>query len=304
MDFGKLDDISKVNFTLPPDPDFNKRVWAALSADRQGSAHLYIGCTGYHMREWLGSWYPAQTKPSGYLVAYGQQFNTIEHNTTYYRIPDVKTANSWYDQTPSDFRFCCKVPQVISHDKQFSQKREEIASFCRALEVLKEKNGCSFLQLPPHFAPEALPELERFLQVWPESMPLAVEVRHPGYFPKGQEMLFELLHRYHAYTVITDVSGRRDVCHAGITGEKVLIRLVGNGMHPTDLSRLHDWSEKINAWNQNGLREIYLFCHQPDNFLAPEFCSQAAQIMAKRTPELITRGPVMIKPQSEQLKLF
>jgi uncharacterized protein YecE (DUF72 family) len=306
MDFGKLADISGVDFTLPPDPPFQLQLaeqWKAINASQKLS--LYLGCTGYHMRPWVGKWYPEKTPATAYLKEYGKQFNTFEHNTTHYRIPDPETIKRWYADTPPDFRFCSKVPQTISHDPMFGRNNPDIAAFCRSIEGLKEKNGCTFLQLPPHFGADQMYRLEAFFQYWPASMPLAVEVRHESYFPKVVlENLVRLLNKYGAYTVITDVAGRRDVCHMALSGSKVIIRLIGNGMVPTDHVRMEQWLAQFSVWQNIGVQEIYLFCHQPDNLLAPDYCLLAMDMVQKAHANWIVRGPKEITPPFEQLTLF
>jgi uncharacterized protein YecE (DUF72 family) len=303
MDFGKLSDISQVDFSLPPDVEYNQLVFNDLPKSQ--SARIYVGATGYAMKEWVGTWYSPTCKPNQHLQQYGALFNTIEHNTTYYRLPDIKTVERWYAETPDYFRFCPKVPQTISHDPALGRKNDEVALFCANIAHLKEKLGCCFLQLPPQFGPENLLRLENFLVNWPmASVPLAVEVRHTEYFPKGIKNLLQTLHRYGAQTVITDVAGRRDVCHMGVSGTKMLVRLVGNGMHPTDLTRLDDWMARFEQWAQQGVQEIYLFCHQPDNLLAPDYCREAV-LRARKQPHLRAPDvPEPYRPNSAQLSLF
>jgi uncharacterized protein YecE (DUF72 family) len=151
MKFGKLANIEDVDFSLPPSHPLNKTI---LEANPQQSSptDLYIGCTGWSMKEWVGNAYPEKTKPKEYLKYYGEQFNTIELNTTHYRIPDKATITKWYNETPSDFRFCPKLPQSISHSRNLGLGGERILSFCEAVQGLEEKLGCCFMQLPPILA--------------------------------------------------------------------------------------------------------------------------------------------------------
>jgi uncharacterized protein YecE (DUF72 family) len=306
MDFGKLPNITQVDFTLPPDPPCNHTVLSLHT--KPTSARLYVGATGYAMKEWLGTWYAAQTPTGRMLHAYGQLFNSIEHNTTHYRIPDGATTLKWRDAVPPAFCFSPKVPQSISHDPQFGRLHPDIATFCVAMHDLGDRLGCCFLQLPPSFSPSDLPKLDQFLKYWDRQVPLAVEVRHPAFFSNTVALnaFLALLTQHQAYTVITDVAGRRDVCHQGLSGAKVVIRLVGNGLHPTDYTRLDDWMQRLNNWYEAGLEEAYLFCHQPDNLLAPEYCAEAIKRAKECLPAhvIIPNAPVMWRPPSEQLRLF
>jgi Protein of unknown function DUF72 len=86
MDFGKLNNIENVDFTLPPDAPKTAEILRGLPT-RPHLPHVYIGATGWSMKEWVGTYYPKGTKATDYLQAYGKQFNSIELNTTHYRIP-------------------------------------------------------------------------------------------------------------------------------------------------------------------------------------------------------------------------
>ena len=90
MKFGKLQDISKVDFTLPPDAGENELFFDRLP--KSENVTIYIGCTGWSMKEWVGRVYPKGTKTKDYLQHYGKQFNTIELNTTHYRIPSFELS--------------------------------------------------------------------------------------------------------------------------------------------------------------------------------------------------------------------
>ncbi len=300
MEFGKTTAPHLVDFRLPPDPEFNR----SLNLKRDGYTKLYLGATGYAMPQWVGSWYPPQTPASLYLTSYSRLLNTLEQNGTYYRMPEANQVRRWAEDVPEDFRFCPKVPQTISHDPQFGRNHTEIGIFCERIALLGRKLGVCFLQLPPKFSLAMLDRLEYFLQYWPKAIPLAVEVRHESYFPKGINTLLTLLHAYGAYTVITDVGGRRDVCHCGLSGDKVLIRLVGNGMVASDLERLGYWRQKFKHWLSLGLSEIYLFCHQPDNLLAPEYCAAAVDAFQGLDHLDLPAKPKKWLPPSEQLTLF
>ncbi|MEO6038703.1 MAG: DUF72 domain-containing protein, partial [Saprospiraceae bacterium] len=251
-------------------------------------------------------WYPAGAKDKDFLRYYGQQFNTIEHNTTHYRIPDAATVARWREETPADFRFCPKIPQTISHAPDLGLREGQIPFFAGMIQGLAEKMGCCFLQLPPYFSIRELPVLQRFLQIFPANIPLAVEARHESFFQKtpSAEAFFQLLTDRHVASVITDVAGRRDVGHLRLTNERVLIRFVGNGLHPTDFTRIQAWSERLLHWFEAGLQEAYFFTHEPDNLLAPELSAYCAETFSARMPQVAMRGPRPLAPPAQQGSLF
>lgn len=304
MKFGKLPDISKVNFSLPADPQQNAALFDRLPVSEK--AQIYIGCTGWSMKEWVGRIYPKGAKTQDFLVHYGKQFNTIELNTTHYRIPTPEMVQKWYDNTPADFRFCPKIPQSISHRNDMGLTDGTLNLFCDSIILLKEKLGCCFMQMPPYFAVKDVARLELFLEKFPKEIPLAMEFRHESWFENERNfsLATDLLEKHGKATVITDVAGRRDVLHNRLTNHIAMIRFVGNGLHSTDYERLDDWANKLKEWTHKGISEVYFFPHEPDNLLAPEAADYFAKIVAKNL-DVTTRGPVFIDENAgEQMSLF
>jgi uncharacterized protein YecE (DUF72 family) len=308
MKFGKLADISQVQFELPSDPPANANLLSQLPKRTQ-AGRIYLGCTGWSMKEWVGEVYPKGTKAKDFLKAYGKQFNTIELNTTHYRIPNAAMVDKWYQETPADFRFCPKIPQSISHSRSIGLGTDLIPSFCQSISRLREKLGCCFMQMPPYFGLDRLQQLEAFLKAFPSEIPLAVEVRHESWFgePNARDRLLNVLQSYQRSTVITDVAGRRDVAHMGLSNATAMVRFVGNGLHPTDYSRADEWIQRLKSWLQQGLYEVYFFPHEPDNMLAPQMAAYFAEQIKAHLPEVECRGPQLIEQQEEQgeqMRLF
>lgn len=272
MKFGKLPDITQVNFTLPPDATSNS---VALQKLPSSPSQLYVGCTGWGMKEWIGTVYPPKTKAKDFLHHYARQFDTIELNTTHYRIPTPETVIKWRDTVPSDFRFCPKIPQSISHSRDMGLSGDNTMRFCENISLLEEKLGCCFVQLPPYFGFDKLNLLTRFLEKFPRTIALAVELRHESWFNHSAnfEAVFQVMEDLNISPVITDVAGRRDVLHQRLTNDTVLIRFVGNALDPTDYTRIDAWVQRLKQWFDAGLQQVFFFPHEPDNILAPQLAA-------------------------------
>ena len=158
--------------------------------------------------------------------------------------------------------------------------------------------------MPPYFGVDRLPVLAQFFENWPKEIPLAVEVRHESWFENSAnfEQLVELSQKHRKPLVITDVAGRRDVLHLGLSTPTTMVRFVGNGLHPTDYERIDEWVELLKKWSSNGVKEIYFFPHQPDNILTPEISNYIAKSLIK-IPGIITRGPDL-RDENKQLSLL
>ncbi len=273
MNFGKLDSLSMVDFTMPPDAPRTERVLHGASQSPHSQRQIYLGATGWSNKEWLGSYYPAKSKPAEFLWHYSRMCNTIEFNTTHYRIPDAELVERWADQAADGFAFCPKVPQQISHRARLHAE-EPTLRFAEVMTGLGDKLGPCFIQLPDHHGTQGLPLIQDFLKTWPRGVGLHWELRNPDWFAsmggaagEGFDALEEAGHG----TVITDVAGRRDVLHMQLTTPVLMLRFVGNGLHPTDYQRSDDWIARIADWWQRGLQAAYIFIHQPEMHQVPPF---------------------------------
>ena len=266
MDFGRLHQINSVVFQLPPDAAATAGVLAAARPVSYLKPQVFVGCPTWNNKAWLGNYYPAGAAATEHLYWYSRQFNTIELNTTHYRIPDAATVQRWRDTVTPNFTFCPKLPQVISHELQLRDSQELTNRFCESLWGLADHLGYAFLQLPPNFGPGELDTLMRYLDDFPRNFPLALELREEHWFNHTTpfEELCALLEAYNLATVITDVAGRRDVLHMRLTNNTAFIRFVGYGLHPTDYSRIDQWLARLKTWFDLGLQKLYFFIHQQD----------------------------------------
>ncbi len=110
-----------------------------------------IGCSGFSYKEWKQEFYAGI--PAGkWFSFYSKHFNTLESNVTFYRLPALKTLLKWYDESPEDFSFSVKAPQLITHYKKFVAIETELASFYKLIEEgFKDKLACVLFQFPPSF---------------------------------------------------------------------------------------------------------------------------------------------------------
>lgn len=305
MDFGHLQDIDHVSFALPPLPPRSRRLLAAHAGDPQQPDWLRGGAPAWARKDWLGRLYPKGTPDRDLLRVYSQRLGAIELNATYYRVPTEAMLDAWAADTPEGFHFCPKLHKDITHQGALVDAIPAAQDFARRFLRLGARLGPAFMQLPPWLGAEALPALDDLLAALPEQFRLAVELRHPSWFARGTliDEAVTVLERRGAGAVITDVAGRRDVCHASITAPFVIVRFVGNGLHPTDMPRTDAWLDRLLEWRNLGLPSAYFFAHQPDDAFAPEtldhFVSRARERGIAMPPVL---PPAPAEPR--QLDLF
>ena len=58
---------------------------------------IRIGTSGWSYDDWVGCFYPERLRSakSEWLDYYGQYLNTVEINSTFYRVPNDHIINSW-----------------------------------------------------------------------------------------------------------------------------------------------------------------------------------------------------------------
>jgi uncharacterized protein YecE (DUF72 family) len=271
MDFGRVPEkeLSKVDFKLPNEPEWNKEI---LKRKKAKSPKIYIGCAKWGRKEWIGKIYPEGTKDAQFLDEYVKHYNSIELNATHYKLYNPADIKKWADKTKeSDFLFCPKVYQGISHFGSLSDKQFLTDTFLAGIIAFENHLGPVFLQVSDKFSPKRKEELYQYLASLPKNVCFFLEVRHPEWFTTTHfdELLLQLK-KLTIGCVITDTAGRRDCCHMHLTTTKVFIRYVGNSLHPTDYIRIDDWVKRIQYWIENGLSELYFFMHMHNEAFSPE----------------------------------
>jgi uncharacterized protein YecE (DUF72 family) len=285
MDFGRLPHIEGIDFTFPNEHQGNINILPGFPSEESA---VYIGCPIWSEKGWVGKVYPKGTKEKDYLKYYGEKFSSIELNATHYNIPDETTVARWRDAVPEQFKFCPKIPQIISHSKDILKTTESMLHFISVVRVLGNKLGPSFLQLPPYFKPDKIKSLIYFLNALPEDFQLAIEFRHEDWFKDKLKFdkIFNYLEDRRISTVISDVAGRRDVLHQRLSNRTAFIRFAANNLDPTDFTRIQDWSVLLKKWLAEGLKEVYFFVHTPDSSLCPELADYFSEKMKLKLPSL------------------
>jgi uncharacterized protein YecE (DUF72 family) len=300
VDFGKVKDPSAVNFKLPSTSILSEQVFNTLTPGAE--TKIYIGCPVWGDKGYVGKVFPKGTKPVNYLREYCKQFNAIEVNATHYKIPEKRTIERWKEVAPIGFKFCPKLPQIISHHRHIDKQKEWLDLFLTTIYDLGEHLGTTFIQFPPFFKPDRLEELQLFLEQLPVDMSFAVELRNKEWFlPSVWQHCFTLFRHYNIVPVITDTSGRRDVIHQTLTREQVFIRFTGNNLHPTDYRRIDDWIERLLEWIERGVQEVYFFVHEPQKPLCADIIAYMIQQFNKKGNGVRLKAPNFYKDSTGTL---
>lgn len=257
MQFGKITNPEKIDFFLPPD---HPQMVTSLKGI-ENDLHLNVGCAKWNKQD-LKRFYPKGIKDE--LSYYASQMNSVELNATFYKLYPKEQFVKWKNKTSTNFKFFPKLTQTISHENLLNNVAIENAKyFVENALVLEEKLGGIFLQLHESFDPSYFNRLEKFIISWPQSIPLAIELRHTDWF-NDSNIAMNLYHLYrenNITNIITDTAGRRDLLHMCLTNTKTFIRFVGAN-HTSDYSRILQWVNRLDQWKLFGVSEINFFVHQ------------------------------------------
>ena len=207
---------------------------------------IHIGTSGWHYGHWKGPYYPP-TLPSGQMLDwYARDFDTVELNNTFYRLPDESAVRAWRANSPPGFQFAAKGSRYLTHMKKLKDPAPGLARFFQRIELLGEKLGPILFQLPPRFE-RNVARLEEFLTALPGEYRYAFEFRDESW---QDAEIYRVLRRFNAAWCIYDLAGFQS--SMDITADFSYIRLHGPGNKYQGSYRCEDlehWIRRIESWD-------------------------------------------------------
>ena len=156
---------------------------------------IHIGTAGWNYATGRGTWngvfYPSRrSKGFDELAYYAEHFDTVEVNSTFYRVPEPDLSLSWLRRTPATFLFAVKLYQKFTHPDMYLSRegatdwdlsRADVDQFRHGIDPIANAGRLAALlvQFPPsfHAEPEMRDYLDWLLEVF-TGYPIAVELRH------------------------------------------------------------------------------------------------------------------------------
>lgn len=195
------------------------------------SSPIHIGSCAWTYDDWRGSFYAADLPKSRWLNTYAQTFRAVEVDSTFYATPPPETVAHWLEATPREFRFTCKAPKAITHQKRLRDCAGLLEDFLEGLRPLKPKLGPIVFQMPPSFAPErSAPVLREFLGSLPSGWKFAIEFRHADWH---QPRFVKMLEDHNVCWTWADLTPVEDQAQGPFgflpeTADFLLVRLMGD----------------------------------------------------------------------------
>jgi uncharacterized protein YecE (DUF72 family) len=169
----------------------------------------YIGCSGWNYKHWRNLIYPPKFAQKRWLGFMADHFDTVEVNTSFYRIPKPETLIAWQEATPERFRFALKLWRGITHYKKLTNSGEFTRNFLEVADALEPaRRGPLLIQLPPNQGKDTeklrayLEELQSsFTKPWE----VAVEFRNDAWLTPD---IYRMLDKYRTALCIHDMPGK------------------------------------------------------------------------------------------------
>lgn len=223
------------------------------------SSKILIGTSGFSYPEWKGSFYPPEVPTKKYLSFYATHFHTTEINNSFYRTPNTKTIEGWYNEVPDDFSFTLKLNQNITHRKKLKGVEEEMNYFLEVASHLQEKLGTILVQLPPYFKKDAA-VLEQFAATYAKKARLAFEFRHATW---TDPEVFEILRKYNCAWGVVEAEDQEATRE--ITADFIYMRLRKGDYSELELQAWGEWIQK---------QTLDVYCYLKHDEKAPVLAKQ------------------------------
>jgi uncharacterized protein YecE (DUF72 family) len=217
---------------------------------------VHVGCSGWNYPHWRERVYPKGLPARRWLEHYASLFETVEVNSTFYRLPSCSAVAGWAEQTPDDFIFTVKASRYLTHMKRLTDMESGVERFYERIEPLigARKLGPVLWQLPESFRRDD-ERLGAALGKLPSGRH-CFEFRHESWFT---DSVYELLRSHAAALVIGDHPDRPFQTHE-LTADWTFVRFHhGSRGRNGNYSRreLETWARRIAAWRSSA--EVFAY---------------------------------------------
>jgi uncharacterized protein YecE (DUF72 family) len=215
-----------------------------------------VGCSGWNYDDWRGRVYPKGLPTSRWLEHYATLFDTVEVNSTFYRLASRDAVEQWRRQTPDGFTFALKASRYLTHMKRLTDMDRGVRRFYERIDPLvgTPKLGPVVWQLP-----EAFRRDDERLAFALDRLPPGrhcFELRHQSWFvPEVYALL-----RAHGVALAIGDSPRRPWVEHAITTDWTFVRFHhGHRGRRGNYSEteLREWAERLDDWRRRV--EVYVY---------------------------------------------
>jgi uncharacterized protein YecE (DUF72 family) len=133
------------------------------------------------------SFYPENLEGKSRLAICSLLFNSLEINSSFYKIPRIDTVRRWGQEVSDGFRFTFKLWEGITHVKGLAFDPNDVARFMEVIAAVEDHKGCLLVQLPPSVNFSLFDRLCQLLEAVRghdinKCWHVCVEFRHPSWY--------------------------------------------------------------------------------------------------------------------------
>lgn len=222
-----------------------------------------IGTSGWSYRHWRDTIYPPRLPSTRWLTFFEERFDTVEVNSSFYRLPKPEVVENWSTLAPPGFEFALKMWRGITHYNKLKNAEANLSRFLDVADRLHpSRRGPLLIQLPPNQGVD-LSKLETFLDQFaalaPSPWRLALEFRHDSWLIP---QTYSVLDKRNVALCVHDMRGKGAVEEPNEQAGFVYVRRHGSGdtrysgsYTPEELRRD---AHRIERWRSAG-RRVYVY---------------------------------------------
>ena len=171
------------------------------------SANFYCGTSNVTLPVPNKGYFPPEFQAKSRLCYYASLLNSVEINSSFYKIPMGRTVEKWANDVPDNFRFTFKMPGSITHAKELNYDSADIHRFIQSVNCIGNKKGCLLIQFPPSIKLSYFHKLRQLLDSIQArehiaGWKLAIEFRDKSWY---DDRVYQLLEKYKAIVVTQDI---------------------------------------------------------------------------------------------------
>ncbi|PZR26091.1 MAG: DUF72 domain-containing protein [Citrobacter freundii] len=206
--------------------------------------------------------FPPDFRSKSRLHYYASIFDSVEINSSFYKIPLARTYERWTAEVPDDFRFSLKLSKEVTHIKDLKGDLSVIEKFMQSAKAIGKKKGCLLIQFPGKITLDYYEKVETILQQIQSHDPdnewnKAVEFRSNTWYT-GETR--DLLNEFGATMVLHDIPksknsevyGKANFIYQRFHGPK------GDYRDSYSDQFLKDRATEIKNWSKQG-KEVYIY---------------------------------------------
>jgi uncharacterized protein YecE (DUF72 family) len=236
---------------------------------------IRVGCSGWNYQSWRGGIYPEGLAQRRWLERYAELFDTVEVNSTFYRLASRAGVERWVEQTEENFIFAVKASQYLTHMKRLRDMEAGVGRFYERIQPLIDAGrlGPVVWQLPGNFHCDVERLADALVHLPPGRH--CFEFRHPSWF---NEDVYAVLREHSVALVIGDRPERPFQTYE-MTADFTLVRFHygarGRRGNYSD-TELDEWAARLREWSSR----VDVFAYFNNDW--EEFAPKNARALSRR----------------------